>query len=174
MKVPRLHVGGFPILLLSLMALTSACVDGKCSSFLLQGCHFSAFPNFLRSCIATVHLTLKIRQLIIPILQVNSKIMKEKFNSFRYNGKKMRQQKIKSYTVEVFESNLFSEQLERSAPLRFVLLWEHECSCSKIISLISPRLGLFSFTFSFSKPPLPRTIMYRCFVAQVELGLNRK
>ena len=88
MKVPRLHVGAFPLLLLSLMALTSACVDGKCSSFLLQGCHFSAFPNFLRSCIATVHLTLKIRQLIIPILQVNSKIMKEKFYSFRYNGKK--------------------------------------------------------------------------------------
>ena len=122
MKVPRLHVGAFPLLLLSLMALTSACVDGKCSSFLLQGCHFSAFPNFLRSCIATVHLTLKIRQLIIPILQVNSKIMREKFYSFRYNGKKNETTNIKSYTVEVFESKLFLKQLERSAPLRFVRL----------------------------------------------------
>ena len=88
MKVPRLHVGSFPLLLLSLMALTSACVDGKCSSFFITRIIFSAFPNFLRSCIATVHLTLKIRQLMIPILLVNSKIMKEKFYSFRYNAKK--------------------------------------------------------------------------------------
>ena len=41
MKVPRLHVDAFPLVLLSLMALTSACVDGKCSSFfLLQGSFF--------------------------------------------------------------------------------------------------------------------------------------
>ena len=88
MKVPRLHVDGFPLLLLSIMALTSACVDGKCSGFFITRIIFSAFPNFLRSRIATVHLTLKIRQLIILILLVESKIMKEKFYSFRYNGKK--------------------------------------------------------------------------------------
>ena len=41
--------------------------------------HFSAFPNFLRSCIATVHLTLNIHKLMILILLVNSKIMKENF-----------------------------------------------------------------------------------------------
>ena len=87
MKVPRLHVGAFPILLLSLMASISTCVEGKCPSFLLQGIVFSAFPNFLRNCIATVHLTLKILQLMILIVLVNSKIMKEKFYSFRYNGK---------------------------------------------------------------------------------------
>ena len=46
MKVPRLHVGAFPLLLLSLMALTSAFVDGKCSSFLLQGSFF-CFPKLL-------------------------------------------------------------------------------------------------------------------------------
>ena len=88
MKVPRLHVDGFLLLLLSIMALTSACVDGKCSGFFITRIIFSAFPNFLRSRIATVHLTLKIRQLIILILLVESKIMKEKFYSFRYNGKK--------------------------------------------------------------------------------------
>lgn len=88
MKVPRLHVDAFPLVLLSLMALTFACVDGKCSSFFITRIIFSAFPNFLRSCIATVHLTLKIRQLMILILLVNSKIMREKFYSFRYNGKK--------------------------------------------------------------------------------------
>ena len=88
MKVPRLHVDAFSLVLLSLMALTSACVDGKCSSFFFTRIIFSAFPNFLRSCIATVHLTLKIRQLMILILLVNSKIMREKFYSFRYNGKK--------------------------------------------------------------------------------------
>ena len=88
MKVPRLHVDGFPLLLSSIMALTSACVDGKCSGFFITRIIFSAFPNFLRSRIATVHLTLKIRQLIILILLVESKIMKEKFYSFRYNGKK--------------------------------------------------------------------------------------
>ena len=33
MKVPRLHVGAFPLVLLSLMASTSSCVEGKCSSF---------------------------------------------------------------------------------------------------------------------------------------------
>ena len=88
MKVPRLHVDGFPLLLLSIMALTSACVDGKCSGFFISRIIFSAFPNFLRSRIATVHLTLKIRQLMILILLVNFKIMKEKFYSFRYNGKK--------------------------------------------------------------------------------------
>ena len=79
MKVPRLHVGAFPLLLLSIMALTSACVDGKCSSFfLLQGSFSRCFPK---------HLTLKIRQLMILILLVDCKIMKEKFYSFRYNGK---------------------------------------------------------------------------------------
>ena len=88
MKVPRLHVDAFPLVLLSLMALTSACVDGKCSSFFITRIIFSAFPNFLRSCIATVLLTLKISQLMILILLVNSKIMREKFYSFRYNGKK--------------------------------------------------------------------------------------
>lgn len=85
MKVPRLHVDAFPLVLLSLMALTSACVDGKCSSFFITRIIFSAFPNFLRTCIATVHLTLK---MMILILLVNSKIMREKFYSFRYNGKK--------------------------------------------------------------------------------------
>ena len=88
MKVPRLHVDGFLLLLLSIMALTSACVDGKCSGFFITRIIFSAFPNLLRSRIATVHLPLKIRQLIILILLVESKIMKEKFYSFRYNGKK--------------------------------------------------------------------------------------
>ena len=71
----------------------------------------------------------------------------------------MKQQKIKSHTVEVV-LKMFLEQLERSAPLRFVRLQEHEGSCSKIVSLNSPRLGLFSFTFSFSKSPFPRKIMY--------------
>ena len=108
MKVPRLHVDAFPLVLLSLMALTSACVDGKCSSFFITRIIFSAFLNFLRSCIATVHLTLKIRQLMILILLVNSKIMREKFYSFRYNGKKMKQQKIKSHTVEVVLKMFYS------------------------------------------------------------------
>ena len=46
MEVPRLHVGAFSLLLLSLMALTSACVDGKYSSFFYNKDHFSAqFPN---------------------------------------------------------------------------------------------------------------------------------
>ena len=40
MKVPRLHADAFPLVLLSLMGLTFACVDGKCSSFLLQGSFF--------------------------------------------------------------------------------------------------------------------------------------
>ena len=70
----------------------------------------------------------------------------------------MKQQKIRSYTFDVV-LKMFSEQLERSVPLRFVRLQEHECSCSKIISLISPRLGLFSFPFSFSKSPFPQTII---------------
>ena len=69
MKVPVLHVGAFPLLLLSLMALTSAFVDGKYFSFFFYyNDYFSTFPNFLRSCIATVHPTLKIRQLMILIL----------------------------------------------------------------------------------------------------------
>lgn len=46
MKVPRLHVDAFPLVLLSLMALTSACVDGKCSSSLFQGSFFP-FPKLL-------------------------------------------------------------------------------------------------------------------------------
>ena len=46
MKVPMLHVGAFPLLLLSLMALTSTCVDGKCSSFLLEASFF-CFPKVL-------------------------------------------------------------------------------------------------------------------------------
>ena len=40
MKVPRLHVGAFPLLLLSLMASTSTCVEGKCSSFFLLQASF--------------------------------------------------------------------------------------------------------------------------------------
>ena len=80
MKVPRLHVGTFPLLLLSLMASTSTCVEGKCSSFFY-------YKHRLRNCIATIHLTLKIRQPMILIVLVNSKIMKEKFYSFRYNAK---------------------------------------------------------------------------------------
>ena len=87
MKVPRLHVDGFPLLLLSIMALTSACVDGKCSGFFITRIIFSAFPNFLRSRIATVHLTLKIRQLMILILLVDSKIMKENFIHLGTMGK---------------------------------------------------------------------------------------
>ena len=46
MKVPRLHVGAFPILLLSLMASVSTCVEGKCPSFLLQA-SFLCFPKLL-------------------------------------------------------------------------------------------------------------------------------
>ena len=47
MKVPRLHVDGFPLLLLSIMALTSACVDGKCSGFFYYKDHFFCFPKLL-------------------------------------------------------------------------------------------------------------------------------
>ena len=47
MKVPRLHVSAFPLLLLSLMALTSACVDGKCSSFFITRMSFFRFPKLL-------------------------------------------------------------------------------------------------------------------------------
>ena len=115
--------------------------------------HFSAFLNFLRSCIATVHLTLKIRQLMILILLVNFKIMKEKFYSFRYNEKKGKQ-KIKSYTVEVV-LKMFLEQLERSAPLRlrFVRRYEHECICSKLSVWSVQDWDCLVFSFSFSKWP---------------------
>ena len=48
MEVSRLHVGGFSLLLLSLMALNYACVDGKYSSFFYNKDHFSAqIPNLL-------------------------------------------------------------------------------------------------------------------------------
>ena len=47
MKVPRLDFDAFPLVLLSLMALTSACVDGKCSSFFYYKDHFFCFPKLL-------------------------------------------------------------------------------------------------------------------------------
>ena len=45
MKVPRLHVDAFSLLLLSLIALTSACVDGKCFIFFYYQDHFFCFPK---------------------------------------------------------------------------------------------------------------------------------
>lgn len=75
MKVPRLHVGTFPLLLLSLLASTSTCVEGKCSSFLLQT-SFLRFPKLLEELHYDGTVKFKIRQLMILIVLVNSKIIK--------------------------------------------------------------------------------------------------
>ena len=88
MKIPRLQVGTFPLVLLSLMGLTSACVDGKCNSFLLEGSFFCV-PKLFEElhCDGTPDVENSSTDESI-ILLVNSKIMREKLYSFRYNGKK--------------------------------------------------------------------------------------
>ena len=100
MEVPRLHVGAFSLLLLSLMALTSASVDGKYSSFFITRIIFLlSFPIFWGSCIETVHPTLKIHQLVILIVRVNSKIMKEKVYSLNLLGTMGRNEATKNKRI---------------------------------------------------------------------------
>ena len=74
------------------MASTSTCVEGKYSSFLLQA-SFLRFPELLEELQYDGTVKFKIRQLMILIVLVNSKIIKEKIYSFRYNGKQWNNKK---------------------------------------------------------------------------------